>query len=158
MKRLVSGLALLLSAPVVFALSVRDLTAVVDPSVTLASLSSAAAAGQPLPGTGKFVVLTGVVQSVQILDKNEAGFRAEIELVEGQWHGTSSISLYRCVVEVSGPAFFARIPARPNPQDANPQVILPTRRILVLGEVEGTRAYPDGSVVPVVLGSYIRGM
>jgi len=158
MKRLVSGLALLLSAPVVFALSVRDLTAVLDPTVSLASLSAAAAAGQPLPGTGKFVVLTGVVQSLQVLDKSEEGFRAEIELVEGQWHGTNSISLYRCIVEVSGPGFFARIPARPNAAAANPRIILPNQRVLVLGEVEGTRAYPDGSIVPVVVGSYVRGL
>ena len=158
MKRFVYGLALLLSAPFVFSLSVRDLTSVLDPGVTLASLSAAAAAGRPLPGIGKFVVLTGVVQSLQILDKNEDGFRAEIELVEGQWHGSDSISLYRCIVEVSGPAFFARIPARPNPQANDPQIILTNERVLVLGEVEGTRVYPDGSVVPVIVGSYVRGL
>lgn len=158
MRRFVSALALLLAAPLAFSLSLRDVTAVLDPTVTLASLSAAAAAGAPLPGAGKLVVLTGVVQSVEILTRDAQGFQAEIELVEGEWHGVSSISLYRCIVELAGPAFAARLAARPSPSVAARELILPNERILVLGEVEGTRTYPNGEIVPVVVGSYVRGI
>lgn len=158
MRRLLAATAFIVGAPGLFALSFGDLTSVLDPSVTLSTLSSAAASGGALPGEGRFVVLTGVVQSIQVLDKSKGSFRAEIELVEGRWNGTTSISLFRCIVEIAGPEFFGRVPPQPSPPEGDPRAILTDERILVIGKVVGSRAYPDGSRIPVVDGSYVRAI
>jgi len=157
MKRIGLGLGLLvLVAGGAFALTIGDLNQVVDLSASLETLSSAASGNQHLPADGRFVLLSGAVASIQIVNRDRDTFSAEFNLVDGHWQGLDSVALYQCIVQVSGPEFFARLPARPPAGAADPSIILPNTEVLVIGVVQGTRALPDGTTLPVVQGVYVR--
>jgi hypothetical protein len=158
MRRSVAGLActlLLLAAAVVPALSKDDFNKVVDFSVTLKSLFTGAEGGT-LPG-GRFLILTGTVSDVNILDKNEATFKVRIEVITGEWIRTEDVKSYTCYVEFSGPEYFAVFPARA-PREATSGVVLLNSRILVVGRPVSIVATPLGAKQALVEGIAIRTM
>ncbi len=158
MKRTLAGIVLLAAGGFVFGLSPEELGGILDCSATLETLSAAAAGGEPLSRDGHYVVLTGSVESVTVVDKNPAAFAAEITLVDGRWQGLQSVSLFRCVVEVAGASFVSRIPAPGAPASPDAEIIVPDTPILVIGVVEGVRVLADGTRVPVVSGAYVRNL
>jgi len=127
---------------------------VVDIKTTLESLSKDAA-NQSISTNGKLVILNGVAESIQNLSTDPKQFYAMIELVGGKWHGLQSVSLYRCYVLVQGAQFAPQILLHPqNNPPAN--AVGANSQLMVVGDVKGIVAAPDGTNVPVVQALYIR--
>jgi hypothetical protein len=136
------------------ALSRADFDRVVDFSVTLKTLSSAADGTAPLP-VGRMVLLSGTVSDVSILDKDEATFRVRIELIAGEWVGLEDVKAYACYVEFSGPEFFKVFPARP-PRSGTPGVVVLDSRVMVVGSARDITTSPLGEKRVRLQGAYIR--
>ena len=101
------------------------------------------------------MVLNGVAASIQSLSNDPKQFYALIELVDGKWHGLQSVSLYRCYVLAQGSRFASQVLLGP---ESNPpaDAVRTNSQIMVVGEVKGVVAAPDGGTVPVVVAYYIR--
>ena len=136
------------------ALSRADLERVIDLSVTLKTLASAAEAGAPIPA-GRTVLLSGTVSDVNILNKDPAGFRVRIELITGEWIGLEDVKSYSCYVDFTGAEYVKVFPARA-PREANHDLVMLNSRVLVVGRVVGVGATPLGAVRVLVDGAYIR--
>jgi len=147
---------LLLAGAYLPALSRADLERIIDFSVTLKSLATAAEQGSSLP-EGKTVLLSGTVSDVNILSKDEAGFKVRIELITGEWIGLDDVKAYTCYVEFTGGEYFRLFPARP-PKEANRQLITLNSRVIVLGRVVGLTTTPLGAKRVLVDGAYIRSI
>ncbi len=147
---------LLLASVSLPALSRADLDRVIDLSVTLKSLATAAEQGSALP-QGHTVLLSGTVSDVAILNKDEAGFKVRIELISGEWIGLEDVKAYTCYVEFTGAEYARLFPARP-PREANRQVVALNSRVLVLGRVVGITANPLGAKRVLLDGAYIRSI
>jgi len=145
---------LLLAASSLPGLSRADLDRVIDFSVTLKSLATAAEQGSALP-EGKTVLLSGTVSDVAILAKDESGFKVRIELITGEWIGLDDVKAYTCYVEFTGPEYARIFPARP-PREPNRQLVTLNSRVLVVGRVVGMTSDPQGGRRVLVDGAYIR--
>lgn len=146
--------ALLTVAASAGAQTLQQFNNVVDFKTTLESLSKDAA-NQSVSANGKLVILNGVAESIQNLSTNPKQFYAMIELVDGKWHGLQSVSLYRCYVLVQGAQFASQVLLRPqNNPPAN--AVGANSQLMVVGDVKGVVAAPDGTNVPVVQAFYIR--
>ncbi len=158
MRRILPVVAciLVLAAASLPALSRADLDRVIDLSVTLKSLATAAEEGSALP-QGHTVLLSGTVSDVTILNKDEAGFKVRIELITGEWIGLEDVKAYTCYVEFTGAEYARLFPARP-PREPNRQLVTLNSRVIVLGRVMGTTATPLGAKRVLVDGAYIRSI
>jgi hypothetical protein len=157
MRRSLFALAcvLLLLGPVsLFALSRADLDRAVDFSVTMKSLGAVAEGKEPLP-SGRGVVLSGTVSDVNVLNKEEAGYRVRVELIAGEWIGTDEVKAYACYVDFTGPEYLKVIPPRP-PRTPTPGVIAVNSRVVVIGNVVEVASTPLGEKRVVVQGFHIR--
>jgi hypothetical protein len=150
----VACILLLAGSAFLHALSRADLERVIDFSVTLKSLSTAADNGAPIP-TGKTVLLTGTVSDVTIVNKEQAGFKVRIELITGEWIGLDEVKSYYCYVEFSGAEYFRIFPARP-PRTVSRDLVTLNSRVLVMGRVVEVTAAPLGARRVLVDGAYIR--
>ncbi len=131
-----------------------DFDKVVDFSVTLKDLAAVADGTQNLPA-GRFVVLSGTVSDVNVIDKTEGSFRVRIELITGEWVGTEDVKSYTCYVDFSGPAFARIFPARPPRNPEAGTVVIDSRVIVVGRPVEVTRT-PLGEKRVLVQGILVR--
>jgi len=157
MRRSVPVLAciLLLAGPAILpALSRADLDRVIDFSVTLKSLATAADGGAPIP-TGRTVLLSGTVSDVNIVNKDPAGFKVRIELITGEWIGLEDVKSYSCYVEFTGAEYFKMFPAR-QPRTANRDLVALNSRVIVLGRIVNVAETPLGAKRVLVDGAYIR--
>ena len=146
---------LLLAGPAILpALSRADLDRVIDFSVTLKSLATAADSGAPIP-TGRTVLLSGTVSDVNIVNKDQAGFKVRIELITGEWIGLDDVKSYSCYVEFTGAEYFKMFPARP-PHTANRDLVSMNSRVIVVGRIVQVAATPLGDKRVLVDGAYIR--
>ena len=107
---------LLLAASLAPAATRSDFDAVVDFSVSLATVAAAANGEGALPA-GKLFVLDGTVSELVVLDREEGSFRARIELLTGEWVGTEDVKSYACLIEFLGPGI---LPVVPVPASAGP--------------------------------------
>jgi hypothetical protein len=138
------------------ALPRADLERVIDLSVTLKTLASAADTGAPIP-TGRTVLLSGTVSDVNILNKDPAGFRVRIELITGEWIGLDDVKSYSCYVDFTGAEYVKVFPARA-PREASHDLVTLNSRVLVVGRVVGVGATPLGALRVLVDGAYIRAI
>jgi hypothetical protein len=135
--------------------TLRDFTKIVDFKATLESLNGEATANRSVSTDGKLVILNGVVESIQSLSNDPKQFYAMIELIDGKWHGSQSVSLYRCYVLVRGGRFASQVLLRPR-RNPPPDAVGPNSQLLVVGSVQGVVAAPDGGNVPVIEAYFIR--
>jgi hypothetical protein len=159
MRRSVTVLAciLLLVGPAFLpALSRADLDRVIDFSVTLKGLATAADSGDAIPA-GKTVLLSGTVSDLIIINKDQAGFKVRIELITGEWIGTEDVKAYSCYVEFTGAEYFKMFPARP-PRTANREIVALNSRVIVVGRVVNVTTTPLGAKRVLVDGAYIRSV
>jgi hypothetical protein len=136
------------------ALSRADLDRVIDFSVTLKSLATAADSGASIP-KGRTVLLSGTVSDVNIINKDQTGFKVRMELITGEWIGLDDVKSYACYVEFTGAEYFKLFPARP-PRTASRDLVSLNSRVLVLGRIVDVALTPLGAKRVLVDGAYIR--
>jgi len=160
MKRLLWAILLLVASVALFGADREDFDGIVDFQATLESLARQAAR-QPdaLIQNEDVLILDGVVSSVSVLNSEPESFRAEIELVTGEWVGLERIVMYKAVVQVSGPDFAPRIPTRRSRSRPPGGVIERNQRVVVVGTVSDvTNDSQTGRTIPVIDAFYVRNL
>jgi hypothetical protein len=150
----VACILLLVGPALLPALSRADLDRVIDFSVTLKSLATAADSGSSIP-RGKTVLLSGTVSDVNIINKDQADFKVRMELITGEWIGLDDVKAYACYVEFTGAEYFKLFPARP-PRTASHDLVSLNSRVLVLGRIVDVTTTPLGAKRVLLDGAYIR--
>jgi len=129
----------------------------VDFSVTLRDLAERArddSAWATNDGPSPFqetVVVDGYVASVTPIRPSSEGdeeYRVELEVASGEWRELERVDLYRIIVTAAGERFQELVPERP-PRDPEPHVVVPGRRVLVLGDVVGRREVGNEAIAVV---------
>jgi hypothetical protein len=92
---------------------------------------------------------------VNIVNKDQAGFKVRIELITGEWIGLDDVKSYSCYVEFTGADYFKMFPARP-PRTANRDLVSMNSRVIVVGRIVQVAATPLGDKRVLVDGAYIR--
>ena len=147
-------LALGLLAPLASAETRTEFDRIVDFSVTLKTLSDAAA-GRAAPGAGRLVLLEGAVSEIVVLDDRPGSWTVRVELMAGEWVGVDEVRGYRCWVTFSGPAYADLFPGEA-PDEPSASYIPQHTRVLVLGRPRSTVVTPLGERVMTVEGLAVR--
>ena len=104
---------------------------------------------------GKLIIIDGSVVSRTVVNKEEQDFLAELELINGKWIGLEEVEVYKCYVQLKGPEFSSRIPAR-RTRNKLPNEIELNSRVIVVGRVVSFRKDRTGSVLPVIEALFVR--
>lgn len=160
MKRLLCAILLLVASVALFGADKDDFDGVVDFQATLESLArQAARQPEALVQNEAVLILDGVVSAVSVLNSEPESFRAEIDLVTGEWVGLERIVMYKAVVQVAGPDFAPRIPTRRSRGRAPGGVIERNQRVVVVGTITGVADDPQtGRTIPVLEAFYVRNL
>lgn len=128
----------------------------VDFSVTLELIHRALTAERTdAVTTEKAVVLDGAISAIQIIDAEAENFAAELNIVDGKWLGLEDVKMYSCVVEVKGPEFAARIPARRSRREVRNEIAA-NSHVIVVGRIVDFRNVGGEEPQAVLEGYYIR--
>jgi hypothetical protein len=147
-------LALGLLAPLASAETRTEFDRIVDFSVTLKTLSDAAA-GRAAPGAGRLALLEGAVSEIVVLDDRPGSWTVRVELMAGEWVGVDEVRGYRCWVTFSGSAYADVFPGEA-PDEPSPSYIPLHTRVLVLGRPLSPVVTPLGERVMTVEGLAVR--
>ena len=127
---------------------------IVDFSVTLQTVSAAAAGEATLPAKRLFL-LEGSVSEIVVLDDRPERFKVRIELMAGEWVGVDEVRGYRCWIIFAGPAYAEVFPAEP-PDEPSPAYLPPHARVLVLARALAPAVTPLGEKVMTLEGLAVR--
>ena len=136
------------------ALSRADLERVLDFSVTLKTVSAAAAGGAVLPAN-RLLLLEGSIGEVVVLDDRPQAWKVRVELVAGEWIGTDEVRGYHCWVTFAGPEYAEIFPAEV-PDEPPPSYLPRHARVLVLARALAPVVTPLGEKVMTVEGLAVR--
>jgi hypothetical protein len=127
---------------------------IVDFSVTLKTVSDAAAGRAVLPAD-RLLLLEGTISEVVVIDDRPQSWRARVELMAGEWIGVDEVRGYRCWVTFTGPAYAEVFPAE-DPEEPSPAYLPLHTRVLVLARAIGPVVTPLGEKVMTLEGLAIR--
>ena len=147
-------LALGLLAPRASAQTRAEFERIVDFSVTLKTLSDAAA-GRAVLGANRLVLVEGTVSEIVVLDDRPGSWTVRVELMAGEWIGVDEVRGYRCWVTFAGPAYADAFPGE-IPDEPAASYVPPHARVLVLGRPASPVVTPLGDRVMVVEGLAVR--
>ena len=156
MRRLIllSLFAAVLAAAPAAQQNFADLSQLLDFDATLEAVNRDGTLLDSLVGEERLVLFTGTIASRKVVNGDEADFIGELELIDGEWHGTESVSVYKSYLRLEGPEYFEAIPQRRS-REENPNEIKTNTRYLVVGAVVGVRETDEGRF-PVLKVSYLR--
>ena len=147
-------LACVLVSPLVSAQTRPAFDRIVDFSVTLKTVSAAAAGGAVLPAN-RLLLLEGSISEVVVLDDRPGAWKVRVELVAGEWIGTDEVLGYRCWVTFTGPEYAEIFPAEA-PEEPSPGYLPPHARVLVLARALAPTLTPLGERVMTLEGLAVR--
>jgi hypothetical protein len=127
---------------------------IVDFTVTLKTVSTAAAGGAVLPAN-RLLLLEGSIGEVVVLDDRPEARKVRVELVAGEWIGTDEVRGYRCWVIFTGPEYAEIFPAEP-PDEPSPVYLPRHTRVLMLARPGSVKATPEGGKVMELEGIAVR--
>jgi hypothetical protein len=128
--------------------------AIVDFSVTLKTLSAAAAGEAVLPAN-RLLLLEGSISEIVVLDDRPQAWKVRVELMAGEWIGVEAVLGYRCWVTFAGPAYADVFPAEV-PDEPSPDYLPLHTRVLVLARAPAPAVTPLGEKVMAVEGLAVR--
>lgn len=147
-------LALVLLVPLATAQTRAEFDRIVDFSVSLKTLSDAAAGRAALPA-GRLVLVEGAVSEVVVLDDRPASWTVRVELMAGEWVGVAEVLGYRCWVTFAGRQFRDAFPGE-EPEEPTDAWVPLHARVLVLARPLGAVVTPLGDRVMTVEGLAVR--
>jgi len=127
---------------------------IVDFSVTLKTVSAAAAGEVRLPADRLFL-LEGTVSEIVVLDDRPQHYKVRVELMAGEWVGVDAVRGYRCWITFAGPEFAEAFPAEA-PDEPSSDYLPLRARALVLARVVGPVVTPLGDKVMSLEGLAVR--
>ncbi len=126
----------------------------VDFSISLRELDRIAEKGLTGRLENKYLILDGSVSEYQVVDKNEASYTVEVELVSGEWDGVTDVYIYRCIVVFKGKKYMEMFPERRRSVPGPQEVALNSGIVAVAKLKEVRRSGKDST--PVLDGFYLR--
>jgi hypothetical protein len=158
MKRLFAAMVGVLVVLPAFGVDKAAFDEVVDFDMSIEQLAvQAHRSPDALMANDAVFVVDGVVSTVNVLDPNPESFRAEVDLVAGEWRGLRNVVMYKARVLIEGEAFAPRIPGRRRGQEPPAGFIERNGRVLVVGSVTSVADDPEtGRGIPVIDGFYVR--
>ena len=147
-------LLVFLTASVSVADNTGDISSLLNLDITLKELSGMSY-GELENVVGEYVILTGSVASRTVLDPDAENFTAQLELIDGEWQGTSQVYMYQCLVFVQGPEWVERIPARRS-RNKSPDEIELSSNIMVIGRILPPQTDENGTLYRIIEGLHIR--
>jgi hypothetical protein len=127
---------------------------IVDFSVTLKTVSAAAAGEAVLPAN-RLLLLEGSISEIVVLDDRPQSRKVRVELTDGEWIGVDEVRGYRCWVTFAGPGYAEIFPSEV-PDEPSPDYLPLRSRVLVLARVLGPAVTPLGEKVMTVEGLAVR--
>jgi hypothetical protein len=127
---------------------------IVDFSVTLKTVSAAAAGEAVLPAN-RLLLLEGSISEIVVLDDRPDTWKVRVELMAGEWIGVDEVRGYRCWVTFAGPGYADVFPAEV-PDEPSPDYLPLHARVLVLARALASAVTPLGEKVMTVEGLAIR--
>jgi hypothetical protein len=122
---------------------------IVDFSVTLKTVSAAAAGEAVLPAN-RLLLLEGSISEIVVLDDRPEAWKVRVELIAGEWVGLDEVRGYRCWVTFAGPAYADVFPAEVPDEPSSDYLPLHTR-VLVLARALASALAP----APATLGEKV---
>jgi hypothetical protein len=131
---------------------------VVDFEASLESIAvQARRAPDQLLENSNVLVIDGVIAAVNVVDPNPESFRAELDLITGEWVGLERVVMYKAAVLVEGAEFAPRIPTRRSRREPPGGTIERNKRVIVVGTIAGIADDPaTGRPIPVLNAFYVR--
>jgi hypothetical protein len=127
---------------------------IVDFSVTLKTVSAAAAGEAVLPAN-RLLLLEGSIGEIVVLDDRPGAWKVRVELLAGEWIGTDEVRGYRCWVTFAGLGYAEVFPAEV-PDEPSPDYLPLHSRVLVLARALSPAVTPLGEKVMVMEGLAVR--
>ena len=127
---------------------------IVDFSVTLKTVSAAAAGEAALPAN-RLLLLEGSISEIVVLDNRPGTWKVRVELMAGEWIGVDEVRGYRCWVTFAGPGYADVFPAEV-PDEPTPDYLPLHSRVLVLARALSPAVTPLGEKVMTVEGLAVR--
>jgi len=127
---------------------------IVDFSVTLKTVSAAAAGEAVLPAD-RLLLLEGSISDIVVLDDRPERWKVRVELTAGEWISIDEVHGYRCWVTFAGPGYAGIFPAEA-PDEPSSDYLPLRSRVLVLARVLGPAVTPLGEKVMTVEGLAVR--
>jgi hypothetical protein len=128
--------------------------AIVDFSVTLKTVSAAAAGEAVLPAD-RLLLLEGSISEIVVLDDRPEAWKVRVELMAGEWIGVDEVRGYRCWVTFAGASYADVFPAEA-PDEPSPEYLPLHARVLVLARALAPAVTPLGEKVMTVQGLAVR--
>ena len=147
-------LALLFSLNLAAQDTYQELTRLVNLDASLKAVNTDPALLDSLIENQSLVLFSGTVASRTVVNGDEASFLGELELIDGEWHGTEAVSMYKSILLLEGPGYFHAIPQRRS-RTRDPREIETNTRFLVIGQVVEGRNTEEG-LFPVLRVFYLR--
>lgn len=147
--------ALFFGAAIAGAFDRGDFDRIVDFSITLKSLDQSSGGSRAdLGQQGKLLILNGTVSNIRILSPEPEGFRAQLELVLGEWIGLEEVRSYRCSVLFQGPEYAPLFPRKKS--GASGPGIETNTRVLVVARALEPAPVEQGGAGWLLQGYHIR--
>lgn len=147
-------LALALAGPLASAQTRAAFDRIVDFSVTLKTVSAAAAGETVLP-SDRLLLLDGSITEIVVLDDRPQSWKVRVTLTAGEWIGLDEVRGYHCWVTFAGPAYREVFPAE-EPDEPAPGYLPLRSRVLVLARAVGPAVTPLGEKIMTLEGLAIR--
>jgi hypothetical protein len=125
-----------------------DFDAKVDFSITLKTLNQLMEQGRggTLP-TDKYIILSGTISDIAILDKNTNTYTVQLTLTGGEWISPEQVKSYQAFIRFSGPEYKRLFGTR--------QIGINSTVILVAKIISPTTTY-NGKKIWLLKGYHIR--
>ena len=143
-----------LLGPLAYAQSRAAFDRIVDFSVTLKTVSAAAAGEAVLPAD-RLLLLEGSISEIVVLDDRPAAWKVRVELMAGEWVGADMVRGYRCWITFAGPAYAEVFPAEA-PEEPSPAYLPAHARVLVLARALAPAVTPLAEKVMMLEGLEVR--
>ena len=140
----------------VFSLDQSDFDGKVDFSITLKELNELIEKGHTgLAPTQKFIIISGTISNIAILNETQSGYLVEIELTGGEWIGVEEVKSYQVLIRFSGYEFQKNFNKERGSQGLA-EKINANSSVLIVAKILTTTNTRSGKKIWVLKGFYVR--
>lgn len=139
-----------------FSLNQSDFDGKVDFSITLKALNDLIEKGDTngVP-TQKFIIISGTISNIAILDETGDGYLVEVELTGGEWIDVEEVKSYKVIIRFSGPEFQKYFNKQRGIQ-APKEKIDANSSVLIVAKVLTTTTTRGEKTIWLLKGFYVR--
>jgi predicted membrane metal-binding protein len=138
-----------------FSLNQSDFESKVDFSLTLKELNTLIEKDQTNAAPRqKFIILTGTVSNIAIIDETTASYTAQVELTGGEWIDVEEVKSYQVLIRFSG-SEFEKYFNKQRGSDAPKEKIDVNSTVLIVAQILSPSTY-NGKTIWLLKGFQVR--